>query len=307
MKVQVMIKNGTEFDFIFISYDEECAEEHWHELLKTVPYAKRVHGVQGEADAWKEAARRAETTHFFTMDADQRLRPDFSFRIFNWQESDQRLHVWRSKNPVNGLVYGHGSIHLFHKDCVLENDNTDVLDFTLASAHKGFVIQEEQASETHFNFHPYQTWRSAFKECAKLASKTSYYPGTNQEPGITDARIWAWCSLGADAENGYWSILGARMGTLYGLQRQDDKEQLMEQKDYDFFNQYWKDKNINVYNLNTHLFETEVELKSDWQVYCWTLLPDQSETLKMFLYNFNRDVINRFCVRSDVPKDWLNY
>ena len=34
-------------DIIFLSYDEPNAEENWADLKKKIPWAKRVHGVEG--------------------------------------------------------------------------------------------------------------------------------------------------------------------------------------------------------------------------------------------------------------------
>ena len=231
--------NIVDKDFIFMSYDEEYADEGYEKLLKLVPTAKRVHGVKGIANAWKAAADLAETSHFITIDADTELNEDFSFNAPGFVEDDERIHVWRSLNPVNGLIYGHGSIHMFPTQLVRDFTNTNVTDFTLNVGTKGFNIQEECATVTKFNRSEHLTWRSAFREASKLASGTNMYVGTDSEwaanEPITAARLFVWCSIGIDAEYGYYSILGAREGAYYGFKHKDNPKQLARIGDYSNF------------------------------------------------------------------------
>jgi len=49
------------FDLFFMSYAEPEAEKNWLILKSQVPTAKRVHGVEGIARAWVEAAKRSTT------------------------------------------------------------------------------------------------------------------------------------------------------------------------------------------------------------------------------------------------------
>ena len=42
-----MYINIAEQDIIFLSYDEPNAEKNYVDLVKKVPWAKRVHGVEG--------------------------------------------------------------------------------------------------------------------------------------------------------------------------------------------------------------------------------------------------------------------
>ena len=37
----------SDFDVVYISYDEPNAERNWADLLSKCPWAKRVHGVKG--------------------------------------------------------------------------------------------------------------------------------------------------------------------------------------------------------------------------------------------------------------------
>ena len=51
---------------------------------------------------------------FWIIDGDAELKDDFNFDYVTTQTDT--VHVWRSENPVNDLVYGYGGIKLFpHK------------------------------------------------------------------------------------------------------------------------------------------------------------------------------------------------
>lgn len=290
-------------DFIFMSYDEEYADEAYAKLLKVVPTAKRVHGVKGIANAWKAAADLSETEHFITMDADTELNEDFSWNAPGFIEGDERIHVWRSLNPVNGLIYGHGSIHMFPKKLVQEFTNTGVVDFTLNVGTKGFNIQEECATVTKFNRSDYLTWRSAFREASKLASGTNLYVGTDDdwaanEP-ITAARLFVWCSIGMDAEYGEWSILGARQGAVHGFMYKDNPEQLSKIADYDYFN-------IEKEPGNESMMIYLHELKDRYGLNVQDFTAEQSRELKKLWYSLNHDVTDRLAFKP-YDESLLNY
>ena len=59
-----------DIDTIFISYDEPNADKNYSELVKILPWAKRIHGIKGSDSAHKAAANLSETDRFVTVDAD---------------------------------------------------------------------------------------------------------------------------------------------------------------------------------------------------------------------------------------------
>jgi len=290
-------------DFIFMSYDEEYADEGYNKLLKLIPAAKRVHGVKGIANAWKAAANLSETEHFITMDADTELNEDFTFNAPGFVEGDERIHVWRSLNPVNGLIYGHGSIHMFPTQLVRDFTNTNVVDFTLSVGTKGFNIQEECATVTHFNRSKHLTWRSAFREASKLASGTNKYVGTDTKwaakESVTAARLFVWCSIGVDAEYGEWSILGARQGAIHGFMHKDNTEQLSKIADYDYFN-------IEKEHGNESMMIYRHELKNRYGLNVQDFTAEQSRELKTLWYSINHDVTDRLAYKP-YDESLLNY
>ena len=72
MKVKI-----AELDIIYLSYDEPNAEKNYADLLTKVPWAKRVHGVEGSDAAHKACAELSETDRFGVCRSDGA----FSFAI----------------------------------------------------------------------------------------------------------------------------------------------------------------------------------------------------------------------------------
>ena len=101
----------TEFDVVFISYDEPNADQNYQDLLEKCPWALRSHGVWGSDAAHKAAAALVETDRFITIDADNIVRSDFfniELDLNTIGEND--VISCAGKNAVNGLVYGNGGI-----------------------------------------------------------------------------------------------------------------------------------------------------------------------------------------------------
>ena len=66
-----------DYDIIYLSYDEPNAEENYTNLLTKVPWAKRIHGVEGSDAAHKACAKIAETDRFITIDGDNQIDEQF--------------------------------------------------------------------------------------------------------------------------------------------------------------------------------------------------------------------------------------
>lgn len=95
-----------------LSYREPEADANYAKLLEKVPNAKRVHGVKGIFNAHQRASEIADTRMFYVIDADAILLDDFKFEYFPTVWDEDTVHVWKSKNPINGLVYGFGWIEI---------------------------------------------------------------------------------------------------------------------------------------------------------------------------------------------------
>ena len=107
-----------DYDIVYLSYDEPNAEQNYADLCKKVPWAKRVHGVDGSDAAHKAAAKQSDSDRFITVDGDNRIRPDFLSQSINFDDNTDltdKVISWTAKNNINGLCYGNGGIKCWPK------------------------------------------------------------------------------------------------------------------------------------------------------------------------------------------------
>ena len=171
----VTVFNITEFDVIFLSYDEPNAERHWADLIEKAPWAKRVHGVRGFDSAHRACADLSETDWFVTVDADNLVRPEF-FDIqveFNPEREPLRCFSWSGLNVANGLAYGNGGLKLWSKAFVRTmntHENADdprkAVDFCWEDNYRQIY---RIYSDVWSNGSAYQAFRVGFREGVKLA------------------------------------------------------------------------------------------------------------------------------------------
>ena len=84
----------TEYDIIFISYQEPNADNLYNDLKMRFPRAKRVHGVKGIHQAHIEAAKLSETDMFWVVDGDAVIEPTFNFEFNDVSHGTQRLFAY---------------------------------------------------------------------------------------------------------------------------------------------------------------------------------------------------------------------
>ena len=216
------------YDIIFISYNEPDADDNFANLKERFPLAKRVNGVNGIHQAHIVAAKKAMTKMFWVVDADAVILNsfDFSYEVSEWDLDV--VHVWRSLNPIVNLSYGYGGVKLLPKQLTINMD-TDTTDMTMNISSK-FKAMEEVSNITAFNTDAYSTWRSAFRECCKLAI-------INNEESL--ARLSIWCDLNNDAPYGFYAYLGALAGRNYGEKNASNKEALNKINDFTWLEALW--------------------------------------------------------------------
>jgi len=218
------------YDIIFISYKEPNAEDNWMNLKSRFPQAKRVHGIEGIHNAHIQAAKISTTSMFWVIDGDSQIVEDFNLDyVVNPWDKDS-VFVWKSKNSVNDLVYGYGGVKLFPKKLTLELD-TSTVDMS-TSISKKFNPMDGISNLTIFNTDPFNTWKSAFRECVKMSSKVI----DGQIDNETEKRLDAWCTIGSDKPFGEYSIKGAMAGKEFGLKYYDNKSMLSKINDWEWLN-----------------------------------------------------------------------
>jgi len=214
------------YDIVFISYNEKNADENWKRLTQLYPRAKRVHGVKGIHQAHIAAAKLVSTPMFWVVDGDAYVDSNFNFSLLLPQHDRDIVHVWKSQNPVNGLVYGNGGVKLLPTLLTIAVD-VHSADMTTSISPR-FRAMDQISNTNLFNTDPFTTWRSAFRECAKLSSKAI----SGQIDLETQERLDVWCTVKFDVPYSEYAIHGALAGKRYGQDNAGNKPALSKINNY---------------------------------------------------------------------------
>ena len=224
----LIASNPKPYDIVFISYNEPNADSNYNDLTARFPRAKRIHGVKGIHQAHIAAAKLCDTDMFWVVDGDAQIVEDFNFNYQVPYWLHDQVHVWSTKNPINDLVYGYGGVKLLPRQQTIDLDINST-DMTTSISDK-FAIIDQVSNVTVFNTDPFSTWKSAFRECVKLASKTIQGQVDNE----TEERLDAWCTVGNDRNFGEFSISGACAGREYGYINRNSSDALKLINDFDW-------------------------------------------------------------------------
>lgn len=220
-------------DIIFISYDEPNADKNFKALKARFPHARRVHGVKGIANAHFAAAKLANTSMFYVVDADAEILPtfDFSYKPPEWDA--QYVHIWNAENPALGWAYGYGGVKLFSKKLFKTVKNQ--LDFTTTLA-SGIKLMEEVACITRFNSDPYRAFRGAFREAVKLWRTSFDYTKPPLESRLAYNRLIAWSNPLPTCDYAEFVKAGAQEG-IKEAERHQSEQDLLFINDHDLIMQ----------------------------------------------------------------------
>lgn len=234
-------------DIIFLSYDEPNAEKNYADLCAKVPWAKRVHGVKGSDAAHKACANLSDTEYFITVDADNIVDPEFLNVEVDLEElglTPEHVFSWCGKVHVNGLMYGNGGLKMWTRKFVLnmrthenseDGDERGKVEFCFDDKYYQF---NENYSVSYTNATPWQAWRAGFREGVKMS--------LDQGSKVSDLRkVWwqnyqrllIWSQVGADVDNGIWSVLGARQGCYMTNCTDWDYANV---RDFEWLNTFWE-------------------------------------------------------------------
>ena len=258
-------------DIIFLSYDEPNAEKNYADLCSKVPWAKRVHGVEGSDAAHKACADLSETEHVFS---------------------------WCGKLYVNGLMYGNGGLKMWTRKFVHnmkthehseEGDERGKVEFCFDDKYYQF---NENFSVSYTNATPWQAWRAGFREGVKMS--------LDQGSKVEDLRrVWwqnyqrllVWSQIGADVKNGIWSILGARQGCYLTNCTPWDYANV---RDFEWLNNFWEKevKGVDPLETSIHL-GTEILKGTGADISTTPLDEQQSKFFKSVYQNTPRIIRTR--------------
>ena len=262
------------YDIIMISYGEQNSNENYKKLLEKFPDAKRIHGVKGIANAHIAAAEICETDMMWIIDGDAEVVDGFDFSYVVPECDKEAVHVWRSINPINDLEYGYGGVKLLPTELTKKVDKTKVDVNTSISTN--FKVMKQISCITKFNTGPFETWKSAFRECAKLASKVI----DRQKEDETNARLETWTTVGHDRLFGEYALAGATAGMEFGLSSRDNLGLI---NDFDWLQeQFDNQENITYDKQNLNLDSFIVDMLDRFEL----LYGDKVENLRR-MYNSN--------------------
>ena len=182
------------------------------------------------------------------MDGDTVIEEDFTKVMVDFPSlgvDNTYQFSWCGRIDLNGLQYGNGSLKCWTKDFVMNmktHENHDgkdknVIEFCHFDNYYQF---NENFSTSYINASPFQAWRAGFREGVKMS--------LNRNARVSDLkelwwqnyqRLLVWLNVGADVENGYYAIHGARLGCY--LVNCTDWD-IVKTREFDFYDKYWRNE-----------------------------------------------------------------
>ena len=237
-----MRQNTQYMDMFFISYDEPEKEAFWLDLKANFPRAQRVDGIKGFDAAHKQCALLSNTSHLITVDGDCKV--DLSFNNETPILFPNGVYSYSTKNHINGLTYGNGSLKIWPKDVILNMKTHEASDNSKSKIDFcwdiDYIQKNKVYSTTYPNSTPFQAFRAGFREAVKMGleqgEKVNPVRLREELNSANYQRLLIWCNVGWDVANGPWAIEGARMG-IWKLYMTD--WDFSEIRDYEWFEYYW--------------------------------------------------------------------
>ncbi|MGG2461768.1 hypothetical protein ACO0M4_18445 [Streptomyces sp. RGM 3693] len=207
----------TEFDAVFLSYDEPMANSLHARVQRTLGgTVKRLHGVHGMRRAYRLCAEVVDREQFFLADGDFAIDTGFDPAAVEPLDEGVSMRVWRAINPVNGLAYGYGGLKLIRRSALRAmGQAVDVL----AALPGRIEFAGQTAGITRFNQSPFHAWKAGFRECAMLARGSEY----GMADGDARQRVEAW-TTSRDGEFATYAAAGARDGVAFAHESAHDPQ-----------------------------------------------------------------------------------
>ena len=221
--------NKKQPDIVYLTYNENNAEDNFENLLKKYPNLKRLHRVKGLSRAFRNVAEMVESSYYVLIDGDNLVLDEFDLYSVT-PPLPNEMHFYMTRNPVNDLVYGYGGI----KSCPTENFRRIQNDKIDPIASGGILKTrgiKEIASITNFNTSPFNAWKAGFREVVMLLNQD---PELKMDYEKIQAKIEIWKTKGKDRPVGKFTIAGAKDGENYGLKHKGQHELLFKINDPDF-------------------------------------------------------------------------
>ena len=226
-------------DVIFISYDEPDAEKNWTLLTNKIHRAKRVHGVSGMEHALEAAADLSSTPWYYAVFAKTQIHENFDFSFVPDYMQQPKHYIFDCLNQSNNLQYGHMGIVLYNCQGIRQTNQCKNfgLDYTLSFLHESVPILSCYGD---FAITPYHAWRTAFRECAKLAYFESELPTVDGQ-----FRLKTW-QKSAHGVNSQWVLQGAKDGVEFFENCKGNLHQLKQSFQWQWLRTYFENRHGNL-------------------------------------------------------------
>ena len=215
------------YDVIFMCYKEPDYLEHYKLLKEKAPHAKIVKGVKGIDKAHQRCAKVSDTSMLYIVDGDAKIIETFHF---DFEPPDEdHVYMWKSINPVNGIVSAHGSVKLYPTNKLKTKTKDWFLDFNMCKfsnwnywpnnnpdyKHWTSIRSVEEISNiTEFNTDPFNAFKAAFKQTVKYNYWIHTIPFQHVHKDWQKI-IDIWCTKGDKRLNGSYSMSGAQCGVEF--------------------------------------------------------------------------------------------
>lgn len=211
--------------FHLTSHEPAIITTPTYEAVKRLYPSVQPHWSEGTIlESHKALAERSDSDMFFVIDGDCLVTKSLGVESFKpWDE--EYVHVWYVQNPINGLVYGHGGPKAFNRKSFVELES-ETVDVTTSSNRKQLIVHEDNVGYHRFNWSEEATFRTAFREAAKLtwlaaeggeganAAQERLMVWTNIELANQDQPFWEECVDGAECGSEWAEVADENERTL---------------------------------------------------------------------------------------------
>lgn len=218
-------------DIFFISFKEANCEHNWEKVKDYHPDAIRLHGIAGIDRVHLTCDELSSTEYFWTVDGDNLL-----VRKLQYTDTlDADLLMFKALDPIHKNLTLLGGVKLWKKGSIVNKDMSKG-DFSLNATRSKRVV-EEYFTETCYNVSAFDTWKTSFRHCVKLAS-VIFKNRPNAKNIDTYLEQWK-SSMTSNANYAQWAYQGYIDAIEYVSKFDNNLEELYKINNYVWLEQHF--------------------------------------------------------------------